>query len=152
MYNDKDIKRFWSKTEQHSNGCILWVAGQCGDGYGWFSLKGKGIKAHRFSWQLANLREIPPGMVIRHKCDTPTCVNPNCLDIGTPKDNMRDMDSRGRRASIVGKNNPWARLTIERVNALRELHNGGASYRLLALAAGVKKATIAHLISGRTWN
>jgi hypothetical protein len=39
---------------------------------------------------------IPTGMVLRHKCDTPLCVNPDHLETGTQMDNIHDMIKRGR--------------------------------------------------------
>jgi hypothetical protein len=35
--------------------------------------------------------------VVRHTCDNPRCINPLHLIGGTQLDNVRDMDSRGRR-------------------------------------------------------
>jgi hypothetical protein len=41
---------------------------------------------------------IPEGMVIRHICDNPLCINPEHLLIGTPKENIYDCIERGRNA------------------------------------------------------
>ncbi|HWD26282.1 MAG TPA: HNH endonuclease [Rhizomicrobium sp.] len=39
---------------------------------------------------------VPPGVVLRHKCDNRLCMNPNHLEPGTAKDNVDDMMRRGR--------------------------------------------------------
>ena len=36
------------------------------------------------------------GMIIRHRCDNPACINPLHLRSGTQKDNIQDMMRKGR--------------------------------------------------------
>lgn len=45
--------------------------------------------------------DIPPGLIVRHKCDTPLCLNPNHLELGTPKDNAMDREMRGRHPKTI---------------------------------------------------
>ena len=42
------------------------------------------------------------GLVVRHTCDNPRCVNPHHLLIGTNKDNTADMVNRNRQAKGIG--------------------------------------------------
>lgn len=67
-------------------------------GYGKFTVRGRQYDAHRVSWELHNGRPIPHGYQVMHKCDTPLCVNPRHLGIGTNDDNMADMETKGRAA------------------------------------------------------
>ena len=99
----KDKARFWSKVER-SGSCWLWTAGKDKGGYGTFDLNGMSVKAHRVSYTLAN-GEIPTGMCVLHKCDTPACVSPDCLFLGTHQDNMDDMMAKGRNNQPRGNEN-----------------------------------------------
>ena len=58
------------------------------------------VYAHRVAWEQANGQPIPPGMVVRHACDNPPCVNPLHLQLGTHADNVRDTHERGRRQYV----------------------------------------------------
>ncbi len=52
--------------------------------------------AHRVAYELAT-GPIPEGMVVCHRCDTPACINPDHLFVGTQQDNIADMHRKGRR-------------------------------------------------------
>src|SRR3954466_10437982 len=77
-------------------------------GYGHFyDDDGRQRRAHVIAWELEHGRPVPPGKVVRHKCDTPLCCNAKrCLRLGTQADNMRDMNERGRANPLGGE---WER-------------------------------------------
>lgn len=96
-YSESDEKRFWERVRK-SDACWVWVRG-CFAGkysYGAFRAAGKLRKAHRVSWELANGRPIPPGLMVCHRCDNPPCVRPEHLFLGTNQDNQRDASAKGR--------------------------------------------------------
>jgi hypothetical protein len=39
---------------------------------------------------------IAAGLYVCHSCDTPRCINPDHLWLGTPKQNSSDMSAKGR--------------------------------------------------------
>lgn len=84
--------RFFDKVLV-GDGCWEWQ-GYCDvDGYGRF--KGEEQMAPRMAWRLW-YGLIPDGMHVLHKCDHPPCVRPDHLFLGTPLDNAKDRDAKGR--------------------------------------------------------
>jgi hypothetical protein len=121
--------RFWKKADrsQHSpGGCWLWIGARNNLGYGVFAVELRPTRlalAHRVAFALA-VGPVPRGLVVRHRCDTPSCVNPDHLLLGTQKHNVADCIERGR--FMAGG------LTPERFNAarrarLRPLRQPGAA-------------------------
>ena len=94
--NYERFMAFVEKTET----CWLWRGARLGGrtkAYGTFkaSEPRKNWYCHRWIFTHEN-GHIPDGLVIRHKCDTPLCVNPDHMELGTQQDNIRDMMERGR--------------------------------------------------------
>lgn len=87
--------RFWANVAK-GDGCWLWTAALNKAGYGRFASGTKNLFAHRVSWEMANGRPIPRGKYACHRCDTPACVRPDHLFIGTALDNTHDLLTKGR--------------------------------------------------------
>jgi hypothetical protein len=77
------------------DGCWLWTASTYRNGYGVFRYDNEHY-AHRVLYKLM-VGPIPSGASVLHHCDTPSCVRPDHLFLGTQADNIADMDSKGRR-------------------------------------------------------
>ena len=93
------IERLLSKIRVDETGCWNYIFRTNNSGYGDICIDGKQVRAHRLSYEHF-VGIIPNGLLICHKCDNPSCVNPDHLYAGTQKDNIRDMFARGRdRAS-----------------------------------------------------
>jgi hypothetical protein len=68
------------------------------DGYGQATYKGKQVLHHRLTYCLTNnitLEDIK-GLVVMHTCDTPACINPAHLKLGTQQENLLDMKNKDR--------------------------------------------------------
>lgn len=122
------------------SGCWLWTAGALsGMQYGTFGVDtGVSHLAHRVSWEL-HRGPIPEGLCVLHRCDTPLCVNPEHLWLGTYADNNEDMAAKGR----VNR-----RLTPENV---REIRSSGESHAALGRRFKVHPKTILRTKERRTW-
>lgn len=88
------LERFIRKVE-FTESCWLWTKCKSSKDYGVLSVNGKGRYAHRVSYELFK-GEIPADMVVCHSCDTPSCVNPDHLFLGTMRDNAIDKLIKGR--------------------------------------------------------
>lgn len=92
--------RFWSKVDK-STSCWLWTSNRHHNGYGQIaqsrngSAKQRWLWAHRVSWELTH-GAIPADLFVLHRCDTPLCVNPDHLFLGTKQDNIDDSVQKGR--------------------------------------------------------
>ncbi len=109
---------------------------------------GRNTYAHVAAWTLQN-GAVPRGMVVRHKCDNPPCVNPEHLEIGTRKQNSQDMAERDR--STFYEKNPQAVLTQEEARQIRCLRALGVTGRWCALTYGVSPSTVSFVKRGKTW-
>ena len=90
------LVRFEEKIIRDPNsGCWLFDSSPNPNGYGQISINLKPKLAHRAAWELY-VGEIPDGLNVCHKCDTPLCVRPDHLFLGTQMDNLRDASSKGR--------------------------------------------------------
>ncbi len=128
------------------SGCWLWLAATYEKGYGAFALDGKKtIQAHRASWEIYR-GEIPKGMCVLHKCDTPMCVNPDHLFLGDHQDNMDDMRRKGR--GPVAEKHGRKKLTQAQVDEIR-VADGTA--RKIAERYGVCRATIIRIRHCKNW-
>jgi len=87
-------ERFNAKIDKTGN-CWIWTGHIDMWGYGKSNYNGRAGSTHRISWML-NRGDIPIGMCVLHKCDNPSCVNPEHLFLGTHKDNAQDRSSKGR--------------------------------------------------------
>lgn len=134
--------------------CVLWHKYKDKAGYGKVTIAGVKLQASRVAYcthHSVSLDSIA-GLLVRHTCDNPPCVNPLHLVLGTTVDNSRDMVERGR--SLTGVRNPNARLTAEDAAAIKASYvpycriNGT---RALARKYGVSSPVVSAICRGKSW-
>lgn len=172
QYTASDVARFWSKVDK-SGVCWLWTASKRRRGYGRFTVKRViSLAAHRVAYELT-YGSIPEGLVICHKCDNPSCVNPTHLFAGTQQDNRDDCKQKGR-TFYPGAKNPargerngkytrpeqtprgervgTSKLTWGQVREIRARHaTGTVSNNALAREYNVSSVAIGLIVRGLSW-
>lgn len=150
-------ERLWSRVAKLSSGCWEWQGYRMPSGHGQIGIgQHRVTTTHRVSWELSSGEAIPTGLMVRHRCDNPPCVNPEHLELGTAADNSRDAMERGRTAR--GFRLPNTRLSDEDVRVVRELYcrwtgpPGVRGYQSnsdeLANRFGVTRKYIAAIVAG----
>lgn len=145
------MKRFWEKVQiAGPDECWEWKGGKDREGYGRFSYFGKNQVAHRIAWILTG-GEVSEGLCVLHKCDNPSCVNPDHLWIGNQLENIKDRTKKGRDADCRGEKNPSAKLAEEDVLEIRRRLVCGEIQNQIAKIFGVAASTITDIKTKRTW-
>ncbi len=131
------------------SGCWIWMGGMASNGYGAIT----GDRAHRQSWKFFR-GQIPKGLCVCHTCDVRLCVNPDHLFLGTIAENNADMIRKGRGVALKGERHGEAKLTDQKVLAIRsEYRKGqrGFGIRILAKRYGVSTPVIRGILLRRWW-
>jgi hypothetical protein len=140
--------RFWRYVKKEE-GCWRWLSYIDPQGYGRLNYNARPMLASRISY-LIHFGEVPAGMAVCHKCDNPSCTNPDHLFLGTQADNVADMERKGRarKRGKPGTEHRQAKLTDQDV---RDIRAGGASDAANSIKYGVSRATIHAIRVGKTW-
>lgn len=143
-------QRFWRKVDKCGpDECWPWTASLTRGGYGHIGVGGRMIRAHRFSYEVAN-GPIPDGMVIDHTCRNPICVNPAHLRACTQKQNLENEAgpySNNRHSGVRGVY--WSKGRWE-----AKMNHHGKTYRcgIFATIAEAEAAVIAKRLELFTHN
>jgi hypothetical protein len=135
-----DQERFWLNVRKGDD-CWLWVGGKTISDYGKFRSHVGGVTynmAHRYSYALHYGRN-PKEFHVCHACDTPSCVRPDHLFLGTAADNVADKVSKGRGQAKLTETQVRAILADQRY------------YREIAADYGLSLASICRLKSREAW-
>ena len=77
-------------------GCWWWCGALTPTGHGrYHSPDRRTVQAHRYAWTLAHGTP-PPGTVLAHRCDEPSCVRPDHLETTDQSTNIAQAAARRR--------------------------------------------------------
>jgi len=139
------LQTFSSKNE---NGCWIWQRAKHRQGYGYISFEKKNILAHRLSWKLFR-GELDPKILVCHRCDMPSCINPDHLFLGTYKDN--NSDARMKKRNVSKPHAYKRKLKYEQVLQIIELSKQGVSRKELEKKFNVGQNCISKILIGKSW-
>lgn len=145
-------ERFEAKfIPEPNSGCWLWTAAVNRGGYGSIGTgrKAQTMLAHRAAYELY-CAPVPADMDVLHKCDTPACVNPAHLRLGTAADNVRDMvqKGRGKTRDQRGTKHHNARLKEDDILFIR---SSPEPREVLAIRFGCSEQHIANIRNRQKW-
>jgi hypothetical protein len=139
-------ERFFNKVNKTED-CWLWAGRKNAQGYGRFDVGDGAVFSHRLVLHFEGL-DVPSGMDVLHRCDTPACVNPEHLWLGTHVDNMQDMLHKGRHITFRGSAHKRALLTEQKVLEIRADKRNNAP---VAKEYGVSASLVGNIRARRCW-
>ena len=123
--DERTIARFWAKVDKNGpvpehrpelGKCWVWTGKTNSGGYGRTTAGRRGKKelCHKLAWTYS-VGPIPQpihdpsrgvmGTCVLHKCDNPSCCNPQHLFLGTQYANIADRHAKGRDGAAYGNAN-----------------------------------------------
>jgi len=140
-------ERFWEKVDK-SGDCWIWTGALLKTGYGSIRINRKAERAHRVAYELA-FGPIPEGLLLRHSCDNPKCVNPAHLIPGTHAQNTQDALDRGR--AVVGDAHVRAKIPNHAIATIRAALAAGVPGKYLAKQFAVNPTVISRIKLHKKW-
>lgn len=129
----RDGEGVWYDTDPNT-GCWIWQRCLLQSGYGQVRTGGKRERAHRRMYTVFH-GEVPEGMHVLHRCNTPACVNPEHLYVGTHQDNMQDASP----------------LTEKGTQDARYMRSCGYTLKQIGDVLGVHLSTIGKITTDVNW-
>jgi len=128
--------------------CTEWPFRCNPKGYGTIMVKGKFWLVHRLAYTQV-CGDIPPELLVCHRCDNRKCFNPSHLFLGTDLDNCRDRVAKGRSVILTGFDHPRSSVTHDDI--IKVLQHESPSIRLVASETGIDPNIVKNILYGKSW-
>ena len=123
-------------TPEPMSGCFLWLGYSTSEGYGRVRIQNRSENAHRVAYR-EHIGDIPDGLLVRHRCDNPSCVNPLHLVLGSDVDNASDKVLRRRTPRKLSD------------ASVREIRAASGRYRDIAASHGISASYVSFIKNGQ---
>ena len=147
-----EAKLIWYRKINSLTGCWVWTGNKDKIGRGSMRIDGKTYRPHRIAAEIF-LPNYVSWLQVNHKCDNPSCFNPDHLYMGTQQDNITDCVKRGRfkyHKPDTGENSNFAKLTEKQVLEIRSRYPD-ETLEQLADAFGICKSNVSQIVRKITW-
>lgn len=117
----------------------------------------KDLRVNRKVVELTTEKSLPESLYALHRCDNPPCFRASHLFIGTMKDNVADMISKGRdryhdeRPTVRGEKHHSAVLTWKMVQEMRSEYAGGLRPCVIADSRGLDRSHVHRILKKKAW-
>ena len=147
MYSEASRRQFWNKVRiDRESGCWIWI-GRLIKGYGTFSVGGKQVYAHRYSYEFVHGR-VPPGLELHHICDNKSCVNPHHV---VPVFHSENMRQAALRLVWSGGRNGNSKLVESQVLEIKRALKQGVPVMELAMRFNVSPRMVYYIAAEKNW-
>jgi len=140
------------KVNKKTN-CWNWIGFKDKDGYGKIRQGRfeKEQRAHRISYIIFK-EDFDRSLIVCHKCDNPSCINPDHLFIGTHSINHRDMQSKNRSNYAIGERHGRSILKKEDVLTIKKMRHDNISVKKISKKFGISISYIYELLRNEKWS
>lgn len=152
ILTEREENTFWSKVRIPINpdACWDWQAWRDKEGYGGVKIRQKSYRAARIAYSLC--KGMLPALLVLHRCDNPSCVNPDHLFLGTAKDNYDDATQKGRARHVCGEALNHNRITEALAQRIVERYRTEVVTQYqLAKDYNVSQSRISAIVTGQSW-
>lgn len=146
-YTDDLKKRILNSIKINDNNCWIWQKSKNKNGYGIIGCRYKIFLVHRLSWTLFK-GQFDNEILVCHKCDNPSCCNPEHLFLGSDRDNVLDSINKGR---FTRKYHNSFKITPEHVKEIRKLSEKGMNNVEISKKFNVSREHIGSIIRKKCW-